>query len=194
MCVGSQCRQITRADNPGDVNHVRTWMFGIFHFRHSNIGSSDLSHWNCRPSLDFLCCPASAKLQNVLSMYILYVRCFSSLLDSCPVTPGIVSCGGCSAEHSEIPLSTWKCSCEKGQLCSNDRVTRRIKQGGRVGEKKEEVVQADPVILYIALSTVSCKVLQNSLKILKENTVEIKYFCGNYLVSGCCDTWFSCLA
>lgn len=53
--------------------------------------------------------------------------------------------------------------------------------------KKEEVIQADPVILYIALSTVSCKILQNSLKILKENTVEIKYFCGNYLVSGCCD-------
>lgn len=74
-------------------------------------------------------------------------------------------------------------------------VTRRIKQGGQSwGKKKEEVVQADPVILYIALSTVSCKVLQNSLKILKENTVEIKYFCGNYLVSGCCDTWFSCLA
>lgn len=113
---------------PGDVNHVRTGMFGIFHFRHSNIGSSDLSHWNCRPSLDCLCCPASVKLQNVLSMYILYVRCFSSLLDSCPVTPGIVSCKGCSAEHSEIPLSTWKCSCKKkGQLCSNDRVTRRIK-------------------------------------------------------------------
>lgn len=112
---------------PGDVNHVKTRMFGIFHFRHSNIGSSDLSHWNCRPSLDCLCCPASVKLQNVLSMYILYVRFFSSLLDSCPVTPGIVSCEGCSAEHSEIPLSTWKCSCKKGQPCSNDRVTRRIK-------------------------------------------------------------------
>lgn len=112
---------------PGDVNHVGTRIFGIFHFRHSNIGSSDLSHWNCRPSLDCLCCPASVKLQNVLSMYILYVRCFSSLLDSCPVTPGIVSCKGCSAEHSEIPLSAWKCSCEKGQLCSNDRVTRTIK-------------------------------------------------------------------
>lgn len=111
----------------GDVNHVRTWMFGIFHFRHSNIGSSDLSHWNCRPSRDCLCCPASVKLQNVLYMYILYVRCFSSSLDSCPVTPGIVSCKGYSAEHSEIPLSTWKCSCKKGQLCSNDRVTRRIK-------------------------------------------------------------------
>lgn len=47
----------------GDVNHVRTWMFGIVHFRHSNIGSSDLSHWNCRPSWDCLCCPASVKLQ-----------------------------------------------------------------------------------------------------------------------------------
>lgn len=54
-------------------------------------------------------------------------------------------------------------------------------------EKKEEFLQGDPVILYIALSTVSCKILHNSLKILKENTVEIKYFCGNYLVSGCCD-------
>lgn len=112
---------------PGDVNHAGTGMFGIFHFRHSNIGSSGLSHWNCRPSLDCLCCPASAKLQNVLSVYILYVRCFSSLLDSCQVTPGIVSCKGCSAERSEIPLCTWKCSCEKIQPCSNDRVTRRIK-------------------------------------------------------------------
>lgn len=54
-------------------------------------------------------------------------------------------------------------------------------------EKKEEFLQGDPVILYIALSTVSCKILHNSLKIWKENTVEIKYFCGNYLVSGCCD-------
>lgn len=97
----------------GDGNHVRTGMFGIFHFRHSYIGSSDLSHRNCRPSLDCPCCPAPVKLQNVLSMYILYVRCFSSLLDSCPVTPGIAPCEGCSAEHSEIPLSTWKRSCKK---------------------------------------------------------------------------------
>lgn len=123
-------------------------------------------------------------------MYILYVRCFSSLLDSCPVIPGIASCKGCGAEHSEIPVSTWKCSCKKkiGQPCSNDRVTRRIKRGGRAGEKKrKKLFQADPVILYITLSTVSCKILHSSLKILKENTVEIKYFCGNYLVSGCCD-------
>lgn len=103
---------------PGDGNHVRTGMFGIFHFRHSNIGSSDLGHWNCRPSLDCPCCPASVKLQNVLSMYILSVRCFSSLLDSCAVTPGIASCKGCSAEHSEIPLSTWKCSCKKKDKCA----------------------------------------------------------------------------
>lgn len=89
--VGKSNMLITPA---GDGNHVRTGMFGIFHFRHSNIGSSDLSHWDCRASLDCPCCPAPVKLQNVLSMYILYVRCFSSLLDSCPVTPGIVPCKG----------------------------------------------------------------------------------------------------
>lgn len=113
LCVGTHIGKSHRTTVPPvDVNHVGTRMFESFFqaFKHRKLC---ISHWCCSSSLTCLCCPSLSKLQNVLSMYILYVKCVSSLLDLCPVTPVIVSWKGYSAEHSQIPLSTWKCSCKK---------------------------------------------------------------------------------